>query len=95
MWYSLPRRFRSNLARDALANRIRQNRVRCDRRRSRKVDCSRPVRRALCCRKTQRRTCMRLIWECSFDALLDSDRKMRDAGHRGGSESTQLGECVV
>jgi hypothetical protein len=38
---------------------------------------------------------MRLIWESSFDALLDSDRKMRDAGHRGGSESTQLGECVV
>jgi hypothetical protein len=26
------------------------------------------------------------------DALLDSDRKMRDAGHRGGSESIYLGE---
>jgi hypothetical protein len=45
--------------------------------------------------KHKRRTRMRLIWECSFDALLDCDRKMRDAGHRGGSESTQLGECVV
>jgi len=29
------------------------------------------------------------------DALLDSDRKMRDAVHRGGSESIHLGECVV
>ena len=34
------------------------------------------------------------MWE-RRSALLESDWKMRDAGHRGGSESIHLGEWVV